>query len=280
MEKNGMTWEEFCLSKEPLVKKMFPKADLKNPKTLTDKLQWLKIHDSTFLKAFCADKITLREYCKIKLGRDLCLPILAVYNRPEQIDWDSLPQQFVIKCNHGSGYNIIVKDKRTLNKSKVVAALNKWLRTEYGSLSYELFYNLIPRKIFIEQYEENFGKASLTDYKFVCFNGEVKYLQVINGRFTKDLHFNYYTTDFKPMLDVSWNAHPARYDLLDDKPSNYDEMLELAKKLCVDFKCVRVDFYSIEGRTYLSELTFIPASGNITYKDPTTDLKLGRLLKL
>lgn len=172
------------------------------------------------------------------------------------------------------------KDKQSVDKRKIVETLNKWLRVDYGSLSYELFYSVIPRKVFIERYEENLGKTSLTDYKFVCFNGDVKYLQVINGRFTQGLHFNYYTTDFKPMLDVSWNAHPARYDLLDEKPSNYEEMLAFAKKLCVDFKCVRVDFYSINGKTYLSELTFIPASGNITYKNPTTDLKFGQLLKL
>lgn len=273
-------WEKYCLSKESQLQKMFPTANLKNPQTLTDKLQWLKIHDSTFIKAFCADKITLRDYCKEKTGKDLCIPILAIYDKPEQIEWDKLPNSFVIKCNHGSAMNIIVKNKATLDHIKINKTINTWLTCKYGDLSYELFYNLIKPKVFIEEYKEDKTVGALTDYKFVCFNSEVKYLQVINGRFTNNLHFNYYTTDFKPMLNVSWNAHPARYDLLDKKPENFEEMLNYAQLLCKDFKCVRVDFYSINGKTYLSELTFIPASGRITYKDPTTDLTFGKLLHL
>ena len=273
-------WEKYCLSQEGNLQKMFPNANLKNPKTLTDKLQWLKIHDSTMLKAYCADKITLRDYCTEKLGKDICIPILAVYEKPEQIEWDKLPEKFVIKCNHGSAMNIIVKNKNTVNKQNINKQLKNWLSCKYGNLSLELFYNLISPKIFIEEYKEDKKDGALTDYKFICFNGEVKYLQVINGRFTDSLHFNYYTTNFEPMKDVSWNAHPARYDLPDKKPNNFEEMKEYASKLCKEFKCVRVDFYSINNETYLSELTFIPASGRITYKNPNTNLEFGKLLRL
>lgn len=275
-----MTWQEYCLSREDDLQRMFPKANLKNPTTLTDKLQWLKIHDSTFLKSFCADKITLRDYCKYILGKDICIPLLGIYKTPEEIEWDKLPTRFVLKCNHGSAMNIIVKDKDSVDRARIGKQLSAWLKCKYGDLSLELFYNVIPPRIIVEEYKEDKENGALTDYKFVCFNGNVKYLQVINGRFTNGLHFNYYTTDFKPMTDVSWNAHPARYDLPDKRPSNFDEMLSYADKLCKDFKCVRVDFYSIAGKTYLSELTFIPASGRITYKKSTTDLLFGRLLHL
>lgn len=275
-----MTWEEYCLSYEPTLRQMFPTANLKDPRTLTDKLQWLKIHDSTFLKAYCADKIKLRNYCKGKLGKDICIPILAIYDNPSDIAWDKLPNKFVIKCNHGSAMNIVVTNKNTIHKDRIVKQLKAWMGCLYGNLSGELFYNLITPKIFIEEYKSDKAAGALTDYKFVCFNEEVKYLQVINGRFTDNLHFNYYTTDFKPMTNVSWNAHPARYDLVDNKPANFEEMLQYAHILCKGFKCVRVDFYSIGGQTYLSELTFIPASGRITYSDPKTDLQFGQLLQL
>ena len=141
-------WEKYCLSQEVNLQKMFPNANLKNPKTLTDKLQWLKIHDSTMLKAYCADKITLRDYCTEKLGKDICIPILAVYEKPEQIEWDKLPEKFVIKCNHGSAMNIIVKNKNTVNKQNINKQLKNWLSCKYGNLSLELFYNLISPKIF------------------------------------------------------------------------------------------------------------------------------------
>lgn len=276
MEKNGMTWEEFCLSKEPLLKKMFPTADLKNPKTLTDKFQWLKIHDSTFLKAFCADKVTLRDYCKIKLGQDLCIPILAVYDRPEQIDWDSLPGQFVIKCNHGSGFNIIVKDKKLVDKRKIVATLNKWLRVDYGSLSLELYYNLIPRKVFIEKFELIGGK-SLADYKFWCFNGVPKFF-TINYDYGHG-NFNHYDLNGN-LLPISRKDFPADFKRHDTMPASLNAMISFAEKLAADFLFVRVDFYEIKGRPVLGELTFIPGAGRMVYEDPTTNLKLGQLLKL
>lgn len=275
-----MDWKEYCLSKKEDLQKMFPNENIDNPKTLSEKLQWLKIYDSTYLKAFCADKITVRDYCKKKLGIDLCIPLLKIYNKPEEIEWNILPNQFVIKCNHGSAMNIIVKDKKTVKKDNINKTLNKWLSIKYGDLSYELFYNLIKPKIIIEPYLEDKENGALTDYKFLCFNGEIKYMQVVNDRGTNKLHFNYYTPDFIPMTDVSWNAHPADYSKIDKKPINFELMKEYATKLCKDFKLVRVDFYEINKKVYLGELTFIPASGRLTYKNPKTNLEFGRMLNL
>ena len=276
-----MNFQEWCIEQKDKVKAQFRQVmgyelNLNNPQTLCEKLNWLKIYDSNFLKTYCADKLLVREYVKEKIGKDLFLPILGVYDKFEEIDFSKLPKNYVIKCNYGSGMNIIVKNGE-VNKQEVKQKLDKWMKTDYLHL-YEFFYKPIKKKIFIEQYQENIGKNSLTDYKFLCYNGEIKYLQVINGRFTNNLHFNYYTPDFKPMTEVSWNFHPARYDLPDIKPNTFEEMKEISNILCKDFKCVRVDFYEIENKPYLSELTFIPAGGYIKYKNKNTDLKLGKLL--
>lgn len=274
-----MNWEEYCLSKKEDLQKMFPNENIDNPKTLSEKLQWLKIYDSTYLKAFCADKITVRDYCKEKLGIDLCIPLLKIYNKPEEIEWNILPNQFVIKCNHGSAMNIIVKDKKTVKKDNINKTLNKWLSIKYGDLSYELFYNLIKPKIIIEPYLEDKENGALTDYKFLCFNGEPKYCQVINDRDTKDFHLNYYDMNFN-FVDISRTDIPNNKNFLDKKPINFELMKEYATKLCKDFKLVRVDFYEINKKVYLGELTFIPASGKLTYKNPDTNLKFGNMLKL
>ena len=274
-----MNWEEYCLSKKEDLQKMFPNKNIDNPKTLSEKLQWLKIYDSTYLKAFCADKITVRDYCKEKLGIDLCIPLLKIYNKPEEIEWNILPNQFVIKCNHGSAMNIIVKDKKTVKKDNINKTLNKWLSIKYGDLSYELFYNLIKPKIIIEPYLEDKENGALTDYKFLCFNGEPKYCQVINDRDTKDFHLNYYDMNFN-FVDISRTDIPNNKNFLDKKPINFELMKEYATKLCKDFKLVRVDFYEINKKVYLGELTFIPASGKLTYKNPDTNLKFGNMLKL
>lgn len=274
-----MNWEEYCLSKKEDLQKMFPNKNIDNPKTLSEKLQWLKIYDSTNLKAFCADKITVRDYCKEKLGIDLCIPLLKIYNKPEEIEWNILPNQFVIKCNHGSAMNIIVKDKKTVKKDNINKTLNKWLSIKYGDLSYELFYNLIKPKIIIEPYLEDKENGALTDYKFLCFNGEPKYCQVINDRYTKDFHLNYYDMNFN-FVDICRTDIPNNKNFLDKKPINFELMKEYATKLCKDFKLVRVDFYEINKKVYLGELTFIPASGRLTYKNPETDLFFGNMLKL
>lgn len=276
-----MTFKEWCISQKDKVKSQFKQImgyelNLDSPQTLCEKLNWLKVYDSNFLKTYCADKLLVREYVKNKIGEDLFLPVLGIYDKVEDIDFSKLPKNYVIKCNHGSGMNIIVKDGK-VNKADIKKKLDIWLRTDYLHLN-EFFYKPIKKKIFIEQYQENVGKNSLTDYKLLCYNGEIKYLQVINGRFTSSLHFNYYTPDFSPMINVSWNLHPARYDLLDMKPQSFEKMKEIAKKLCQDFKCVRVDLYEIDGKPRLSELTFIPAGGYIKYKDKKTDYELGKLL--
>lgn len=254
--------------------------DLENPVTIQDKINWLKIYDSTPLKTKCADKIKVHDYCKEKLGKDICIPIIKIYNNTSEINWDELPNQFVIKCNHGSGMNIVVKDKSALNKETAVKKLNKWMNTDFAFQNgYEMHYHNIERKIFVEEYKENKGKKDLVDYKFSCFNGDPKIVQIMNDRFSGLLRINYYDTDFNPLY-YSRNDHPANYDIKDDIPKHYDLMLNYSKILAKDFKYVRIDFYEIDDEVYLGELTFTPGSGLFRYKNKEDGIKIGNMLKL
>lgn len=278
-----MNFQEWCISKKDIVKKQFKEwvgfdLNLDEPKTFTEKIQWLKIYDSTFLKTYCTDKILLGEYVKEKLGISLTIPIIEIYNKFEEINFSKLPKNYVIKCNHGSGMNIIIKNN-IIDKISIKEKLDKWMKTDYLGLN-KFHYKPIQKKIFIEQYMENKGKTALTDYKFSCFNGEPKFCQVMNDRFTNKLHFNYYDLEFKPMLNVSRNDHPADYSKLDEKPKTWDLMIKYAKKLSEDFKYVRADFYEIDEKVYLGELTFTPMVGYIKYKDKNTDIEFGKLLKI
>jgi len=253
----------------------FLNVDFKNPKTIQEKIQWLKIFDTTPLKTKCADKIKIHEYCKEKLGEDICIPILKVYDNVSQIKWEELPEEFVIKCNHGSGMNIIVPDKSKLNKSDAVAKLSRWMATDFAFQNgCELQYHDIERKIFVEKYEfDESQKSSLFDYKFWCFNGVPKFYTINDGHGHGDIL--YYTMDdeiMNPYMVTSTHAYK--------KPKGFDRMVQYAKKLSSDFKFVRVDFYEVNSQIYLGELTFTPGSGFFRYKDKKYDTIFGDMLKI
>lgn len=253
--------------------------DLDNPKTIQDKINWMKIYDSTPIKTKCADKIRVHEYCMEKLGKDICVPIISIYDKVEDIKWDELPKQFVIKCNHGSGMNIIVKDKDTLNIDDTNRRLRRFMADDFAfHVGYEMHYHDIPHKIFVEKY---IGKQSgdLVDYKFSCFNGVPKILQVMSDRYYGRLRFNYYDMDFKP-LNYSRTDHPANYGIADEKPKNFDLMVEYSRKLSGDFKFVRVDFYEVDNKVYLGELTFTPGAGFFKYRNQEDNRTVGRMLIL
>ena len=184
-----------------------------------------------------------------------------------------------MKCNHGSGMNIIVTDKSKLNIKKTKDKLQSWLSTDFAFKNgYEMQYHKIERKIYAEKYM-NDGKADLTDYKFLCFNGEPKFCQVINDRNNEKRHLNYYDMNFK-FIDISRIDFPNNPKLIDKKPKTFELMKEYAKKLSSDFKFVRVDFYEINGKVYLGELTFTPGAGRIAYKNPLHESYLGDMLDL
>ena len=253
--------------------------NLDNPQTIQDKLCWLNIYDTNPLKVKCADKIKIHDYCKDVLGEDICVPIIKVYNNVSEINWDELPNQFVMKCNHGSGMNIICTDKSKLNKVDAINKLNRWMKDDFAFRNgFEAHYHDIEHKIFVEEYK-NDGNKDLIDYKFLCFNGNPIYCQVIGGRNEKSRHLNYYDMDFD-FVDISRYDFPNNQKIIDKKPINFEKMKEFSKILSEPFNFVRVDFYEIDGRVFLGELTFTPGAMAFKYKNDDDNIKVGSLLKL
>lgn len=253
--------------------------NLISPQTIQDKLAWLNIYETNPLKVRCADKVLVHDYVKEVLGEDICIPILKVYDNTKQINWDELPNRFVLKCNHGSGMNMIITDKSNLDKGAAISKLNKWMADDFSMRNgFEAHYHDIQRKVFAEQYM-NDGHKDLIDYKFLCFNGEPTYVQVIGGRNEKSRHLNYYDMNFN-FADISRIDFPNNKNIHDEKPKNFQVMKEYAKKLACNFNFVRVDFYEIDGRVYLGELTFTPGAFFFKYVNPADNLKMGNLLTL
>ena len=241
--------------------------------TFEDKLNWLLIHDTNELKGKCADKILLHEYSKLKIGKDICNKILKIYKNVEQINFKELPNTFVIKANHGSGFNIIVNNKTQLNIEKTKKLLKDWIKIDYGKIGAEFHYSLIKRKIFVEEFIGN----NLKNYKFLCFNGKPKYAYV-------SIEENY--KKYRNFYDMNWNflnfsclsePHPS-YNY--PKPKFFNLMKEYATKLSSDFKFVRVDLYQLKNEIRLGELTFIPMNSFFYCKNKNDEIEIGQHIKI
>jgi hypothetical protein len=247
------------------------------PKTFCEKIQWLKVFYEKPLLTICADKYRVREYVEEKIGTDILVPLIAVYDSLEEIDFDTLPSKFVLKVNWGSGLNIICKDKAKINIQEIKDTLSKWLRKESNHYyySFEFSYKNIIPKIVCEQYIEQID-GKLLDYKFFCFNGNVKYIQVDFDRHTNHTQ-SFYNREWEKVnftLKFEQKMEPIA------KPEHFDKMLEIAEKLSQDFTFVRVDLYNIDAQIYFGELTFCPGSGMYVFNPNEWDEKLGELIVL
>lgn len=276
-------WLDYCKTFIPNVidrhKEMLGReCNLVNPTRLSDKLEWLKVYDSTFLKTYCSDKITARKYVTNKLGKDISIPLIGTFDSFDDIEFEKLPMNYVIKTNHGSHTNIIVRNGK-IDKQNAKKKFNAWLQQDWSWWGYELFYTLIPRKILVEQYM-NDGHSDLVDYKFLCFNGVPLYCQVISDRHNSKKRLNYYDMNWTPCINMSRKDFPANYNELDYKPVTFELMKEYAAILSTDFKFVRVDFYEINNKCYFGELTFTPGAAYIQYTNDNIDYELGKLLQL
>ena len=241
--------------------------------TFYDKMNWLAIHDVNKLKGKCADKILLHQYSKRILKKDICNKIIKIYDDPNKINITELPEKFVLKTNQGSGFNIIVHNKNELDVNKAKKQLNDWLKIDYGQVHCEHHYSFIERKVFAEEY---IGK-NLNNYKFMCYNGEPKFIYInnkINNR------------EYQTFFDINWNRldfncasgpHPTdKYP----KPFNYELMINYARKLSKPFKFVRVDLYENNGDIRLGELTFIPFNSFFFCRNPEHNIELGKYIKI
>ena len=251
--------------------------NLENPQTLNEKTQWLKLYDNSPLKTRLADKYLVRDWVKEQIGEEYLIPLLGVWDNFDEIDFDKLPDKFVLKANHGCAWNVIVKDKSKFDKTKAKKKFDKWMKRNYAyKAGLELQYKDIPPKIIAEQYIAD-KNNELNDYKALCFNGEPKFIWIDMGRAINKRTENIY--------DPQWNLQPFLLTYQNSKepvasPANLAKMIEFARKMSKDFALVRVDFYDVDGKLYFGEMTFTSASGVDKFKPAEYDLKLGQMLCL
>ncbi len=237
------------------------KLNLTAPKGFTEKIQWMKVNKVLDAYSKYADKYEAKTIAGNLIGFEHIIPLLGVWERAEDVNFDSLPDKFVLKCNHNSGKGMIIcRDKSKLDIAAARAELAAGLKEKFHLMAKEHQYREIKPLIIAETYMEEEGMDDLTDYKFHCFDGEIKMCEVITGRSTAKPAFNYY--------DINWNLLPIRStrsandpSAVIPKPAQYDEMLRIAKKLANGFPYVRIDLYLINGKIYFGEFTFTHAGG-------------------
>jgi len=234
--------------------------NLDDPKEFNEKIQWLKVFYHPKILNQLVDKYAVRSYVKEKIGSQYLNDCIGVYDNANEIDFDSLPNKFVIKATHASSYNLIVDDKSKINWVISKMKLNKWLsKSQYYRTGLEWAYKDVIPRLIIEKYLKEEGKEVLNDYKFFCFNGEPKFLQV-------DLERG--VMDYRCFYDINWVKQPfytiGKTKIFEgevEKPPKFDKMIELAKVLAGDLPYTRVDFYSVNGEIIFGEMTFYPSDG-------------------
>ena len=251
--------------------------DLENPQTFSEKLQWYKLNARKPLMEQCADKFAVREYIQSLGYGHLLNDLLGVYDRVQDIDFAALPDRFVIKAAHGSGFNIIVKDKSELNLRHTKRMLKSWLHQNIAWSGREWVYRNMPRRIVIEKYLED-ETGGLRDYKFYCFNGEPAIMQLEVGRFTEHNTRNFYDMDWKLLPFGKELPHDPNIRV--EKPKMFEEMKRIASVLCKPFQYVRVDLYQADGKVYFGELTFFPAGGAPDFVPSEYDAIVGKMWRL
>lgn len=258
------------------------RLDLKNPKRFNEKTQWLKLNDRKDWYWKIADKVEVRDYVEKRIGERYLIPLLAVYNSVDEINWDTLPNQFVLKCTHDSGTTIVCTDKSKLNIEESKAFLQKRMTQNYYNLHREFCYKNIKPRIVCEKFMSEDGSSVPADFKFFCFNGEPKLIQVDTERFTDHgrltLLANFEMAPFH--IDRKYLLSDLSIKKSVEKPSNFEEMLDICRKLSNDFKFIRVDLYSINKRIYFGELTFYQGSGYDPIYPDQYDYWMGDLLDL
>lgn len=263
------------------IRLFFPDAkkyDIKSPSGFNEWIQYLKVcmtEEELALKTRLSDKYAVREWIANKIGAEHLIPLAGgPWKRGEDIDFDTLPEKFVLKANHGSGMNLVIKDKFTLDKGQTIQTCNEWMKQMYGWLGMEAQYFHIPRCIIAEEYMEQ-TDGNLLDYKIYCFNGRPIYFAVIGDRNleTHDGRIAFYDMQWV-LQDFTTGDYPD-YDRELKKPEQMRKLVEIAEILSSGFEYVRVDLYVINGRVYFGEMTFTPGNGFFSWKPKEADRKMG-----
>lgn len=248
---------------------------LRNPKTFSEKIQWLKVYGNLEQYYKYVDKYDVRAFVARELGENYLIPLIGVWSSFDEIPFHALPNQFVLKGTHGSGYNFVCKDKSSIDMSQLRSLVTGWLQENFYITTRETQYKDSEPKIVCEQYLED-ESGALRDYKIFCFGGKPYLIEVISDRFG-GRRIDFCSTDWK-RLNIE-RDHPMS-ESLPPKPEGLDEMLTAATKLAAHFPFVRADFYSVNGKIYFGELTFTPGSGLGEFKPSSVDNQLGDMLNL
>lgn len=250
--------------------------NLKNPETFNEKLNWMKLNYKKEEFKKLVDKYEVRDFVKKTIGEEYLIELLGVWDKVEDIDFESLPDQFVLKCTHDNRSTVICSDRSKLDIEKAKETLKRGLKRKFYALTGEWQYKNDHPRIIAEKYMTDGKTEFLTDYKFYCFEGKPHMVLVVNDRFGDTRH-NYYDMDFNKLPCVLDYPNAEK---LHEKPENFDTMVELAKKLSKGLFHVRVDLYNINGKIYFSELTFYNNNGMIAFHDKDWEYKLGDLIDL
>lgn len=251
------------------------RLDLAHPVTFTEKIQWLKVYGRLEQYASLADKFAVYDYVRARIGDAHLAPLLGVYERANDIPWDDLPQKFVLKATHASGWNLIVTDKAGMDRQKAQQACERWLQGNYSPRSREPVYSKIqPRIIGVEYLGD--PDTELFDYKLYCFNGKVRLIHVDTERY-RGHRRTFYTPDWQ-RLPFSY-TYPVRTEDV-ERPAALETMIELAERLAGTIPFVRVDFFYIHGRIIFGEMTFFPDAGFGAFDPPEYDAIIGAYLEL
>lgn len=255
------------------------KINLKNPKTFNEKVQWLKLYDRRPEYTTMVDKYEAKKHVADIIGEEYIIPTLGVWNRFEDIDFESLPNQFVLKCTHDSGGLVIVKDKTKLDIEATKAKINRSLKSNYYYCGREWLYKNVKPRIIAEKYMVDESGYELKDYKLFCFDGFAKAMFIASDRQIpgEETKFDFYNMKFEHLPFT--NGHPnAKHEI--HRPDSFGRMKELAEKLSKGIPNARVDFYDINGQVYFGEITFSHWSGFVPFNPEKWDSSFGEWIKL
>ena len=284
----------FYTSDEKYLKRLFryqmgQELNLDNPLTFSEKLQWLKLYNRKPEYTQMVDKYEAKKYVANIIGEKYIIPTIGVWDKFDDIDFNTLPNQFVLKTTHGGGNTgvVICKDKTTFDKDKAKQKLEKSLKSDIYSTLREWPYKDVVRRIIAEQYIKVDGQSDLPDYKFFCFNGDPQYCQVIRNRNSNET-IDFYDMEWNHMIFVGLNpvnqngiGYVAKNGAKPiDKPRQLNELISICKQLAHNIPFVRIDMYVINDLTYFGEITFFPASGMGCFNPSEWNFKLGEMIKL
>lgn len=258
------------------------KLNLKNPSDFNEKVVWLNLYWQSDLILMCADKVRVQEYCKMKNVPEITNTIYTAAEDANDLNWEILPEKFVLKTNNSSGTNIVVLDKNNFDKQRAIKQLNSWLTFNYSLYSTEIHYRSIKPLAFAEKFIESESEIPI-DYKFFCFNGEPKFLSVTTGRKAESLKTDlikiHYNLDWQKIYIQKEEFEPEETVSV-KKPKYFEDMIKYAKILSEEFPFVRVDFYEGEENPILGEMTFTPSGGKAEYYTDEWLQKLGDEIEL